>query len=82
MMTERGFQAFIDCPSSTFDPHTPDGGSVEIEQRDPAEVRGSHGADVPTLNPAFDVTPNQLVTGIITERGIFAPQALLSELSQ
>ena len=61
---------YVACPSSTLDPDTPDGGAVVIEQRDPLEVRGHHAAEVNTINPAFDVTPNHLVTGLLTERGI------------
>jgi methylthioribose-1-phosphate isomerase len=43
---------------------------VNIEERDVDEVLASHAARVNVYNPAFDVTPAQLVTGIITERGI------------
>jgi methylthioribose-1-phosphate isomerase len=63
------------APSSTFDPNCPDGNCIEIENRSPDEIRivGSQiiapgGARV--YNPAFDVTPHELVTGIITEKGI------------
>ena len=55
---------------------TPDGTSVPIEERTAEEVIGSHGAEVKVANPAFDVTPAELVSGIITEQGIFAPQEL------
>ena len=61
---------YVACPSSTFDRHTPSGSDVTIEQRDPAEVLGDHAAAVPVYNPAFDVTPAALVTGIITDQGI------------
>ena len=57
-------------PSSTYDEHTPTGKAVAIEERNAAEVRQQHAADVAVYNPAFDVTPAELVTGIITERGI------------
>ena len=43
---------------------------MQIEERKPDEVRQQHAAQVPVYNPAFDVTPAELVTGIITERGI------------
>ena len=49
---------------------------VEIEFRAADEVRQAHAAEVPTYTPAFDVTPAYLVTGIITEHGIAAPQEL------
>lgn len=61
---------YVACPSSTFDRHTPSGDQVTIEQRDPAEVLGEHAAEVAVYNPAFDVTPASMVTGIITDQGI------------
>lgn len=61
---------YVACPSSTFDAHTPTGKDVIIEQRDPAEVLGEHAAQVSVYNPAFDVTPAAMVTGIITDQGI------------
>lgn len=71
---------YVACPSSTFDPHTASGDDVIIEERDAEEVRGAHGAAVPVYNPAFDVTPAALVTGIITERGLVAPQNIADSL--
>lgn len=61
---------YVACPSSTYDPQTATGADVPIEERDPDEVRGERAARVPARNPAFDVTPAALVTGIITDRGI------------
>ena len=66
---------YIAAPRSTIDPTITDGQAIPIEQRDPREVTHFHGRPVaPTgvqaLNPAFDVTPNSLITGIITEKGI------------
>lgn len=65
-----GIPFYVACPSSTFDAATATGAEVPIEQRAAQEVLGSHAAAVPVSNPAFDVTPAALVTGIITERGI------------
>ena len=65
-----GVPFYVACPSSTYDPHTPNGDAVVIEEREAAEVLGDHAANVAVYNPAFDVTPNNLVTGIITEFGI------------
>ncbi len=65
-----GVPFYVACPSSTYDRATPQGGAVDIEERPPSEVLGEHAARVPVRNPAFDVTPAHLVTGIITERGI------------
>jgi methylthioribose-1-phosphate isomerase len=67
-------------PASTIDRETPDGSAIPIEERDPAEVLEIevHGQRVTPLgaharNPAFDVTPHELITGWVTERGILRP---------
>ncbi len=65
-----GVPFYVACPSSTFDPHTPCGGDVIIEQRAAREVLGPGTARVPAYNPAFDVTPARLVTALITDRGL------------
>ena len=65
-----GVPFYVACPSSTFDPDTETGGEVNIEERGAEEVRQDHAAAVPAFNPAFDVTPAALVTGIITEHGV------------
>lgn len=69
---------YVACPFSTIDLHTPTGEKIPIEQRDPSEV--SHFGERPVApeginigNPAFDVTPNNLVKGFITEKGIIPP---------
>jgi methylthioribose-1-phosphate isomerase len=66
---------YIAAPRSTIDPAVANGEAIPIEQRDPREVTHFHGRrvaprNINALNPAFDVTPNSLITGIITERGI------------
>lgn len=66
---------YIAAPRSTIDPTLPDGSGIPIEQRDPREVTHLNGrqvapAGIPALNPAFDVTPNKYITGIITEVGV------------
>ena len=65
-----GVPLYVACPSSTFDPHTTDGDAVVIEQRDAAEVLGPGTAEAPAYNPAFDVTPAALVTGLVTDKGL------------
>lgn len=73
---------YIAAPYSTFDPAVPDGDTIPIEERESDEVitwRGELMAPrgVNVYNPAFDVTPAHLITGIITERGILrAPYTL------
>lgn len=64
---------YVACPSSTFDQTIPDGKQVAIEQRQNEEVVGHHAKAQQVLNPAFDITPANLVTGIITEHGICKP---------
>ena len=68
-----GVPFYVACPSSTFDAHTETGLDVKIEERAGDEVRQGHAAPVAAFNPAFDVTPAELVTGVITEHGIARP---------
>ena len=67
---------YVCAPWSTIDHATPNGDAIVIEQRDPDEVRRMHGAAVAPLdavvrNPAFDITPAALITGVITDKGVF-----------
>jgi methylthioribose-1-phosphate isomerase len=64
----------------------PDGSGIPIEERDPAEIHtlGSTRLcpqGVTFYNPAFDVTPADLIAGIITEHGVFAPAELKTALN-
>ncbi len=70
-----GVPFYVACPSSTFDPHTATGEAVIIEQRHASEVLGPGTAQVDAYNPAFDVTPAALVTGLITDRGLIESPA-------
>jgi methylthioribose-1-phosphate isomerase len=69
---------YVACPSSTIDLNTPSGDRIPIEEREAWEVT-SFGArrtapeGIKVRNPAFDVTPHELVTGFITEKGIVGP---------
>ena len=65
----HGVPFYVAAPLSTIDPATPDGEAIPIEERDPAEVLT--GGDA--FNPAFDVTPAELVTAIVTEAGVLEP---------
>jgi methylthioribose-1-phosphate isomerase len=69
---------YVACPISTLDPATPDGAHIVIEERPAEEVTGYQSVrwapeGVAVRNPAFDVTPYELVTAIITENGIWRP---------
>jgi methylthioribose-1-phosphate isomerase len=68
----HGIPFYVAGPRSTLDPATATGAEIEIEQRDGGEVRAVAGLDVTTAvwNPAFDVTPAELITGLITEVGV------------
>jgi methylthioribose-1-phosphate isomerase len=67
---------YVVAPLSTFDFRIKSGRDIPIEERDPDEVRTIYGRpvapkNVRVYNPAFDVTPNELITAIVTEKGIF-----------
>ena len=69
---------YVVAPSSTFDPATPTGRQIVVEERDGEEVRGfaacrAAPARTVVFNPAFDVTPARLITGFVTDRGILNP---------
>ena len=75
-----GIPFVVAAPESTFDPDTATGNEIRIEERDEGEVlefRGVRAAGPGTraLNPAFDVTPADLVTAIVTERRTIRPSA-------
>lgn len=69
---------YIVAPKSTFDVSMPTGKEIPIEERHSEEVLQYKGKTVfpvntSVYNPAFDVTPNQLISGIITDGGVFYP---------
>ncbi len=69
---------YIAAPSSTIDPSISNGKEIVIEERSGTEVREIFGVktapeDCPAISPAFDVTPNSLITAIITEQQVFRP---------
>jgi len=71
----HGIPFYVACPLSTIDMEIPDGKSIPIEERAPEEVTGFRDCQwaaqgVSVRNPAFDVTPAELVTGLITEKGV------------
>ena len=74
----HGVPFYVAAPSSTFDLSLADGSSIPIEERDPREITHGFGRQtapegVDVYNPAFDVTPAELIAGIITERGVIQP---------
>ena len=66
---------YVACPLSTIDLNIPSGGEIPIEERDAAEVTGFRqcrwaAEGVSVRNPSFDVTPADLVTALVTEKGV------------
>ncbi len=77
---DNGVPAYSVVPTSTIDLSLAHGDLIPIEERDPEEVLGLefHGERVAPIeaearNIAFDVTPNRLITGIVTENGVIYP---------
>ncbi len=69
---------YVAAPLSTIDPRTPDGAAIPIEERAASEVTGMLGARTApeateVLNLAFDVTPAELITAIVTDAGVLLP---------
>jgi len=62
----HGLPMYVVAPSTTVDLRTADGAAIPIEERDPSEITARFAA----RNPAFDVTPAELVTAIVTEAGV------------
>ncbi|REJ81554.1 MAG: S-methyl-5-thioribose-1-phosphate isomerase [Acidobacteria bacterium] len=78
MAQRHGVPFYVAAPRSTIDPRTATGAEIPIEERDALEVTEVFGTRVapleaPALNIAFDVTPAELVAGIITEVGVLEP---------
>jgi methylthioribose-1-phosphate isomerase len=73
-----GIPFVIAGPTSSIDPELPHGDRIVIEERGPEEVLALGGAEIAppgtaVRNPAFDVTPAELITALVTERGVVAP---------
>lgn len=77
---------YVALPDTTFDPDTPDGAGIPIEQRASIEV-SRFGAtrtapeDADVWNPAFDVTPAALVTGYLTPAGLVVPSQVTTYIA-
>ena len=84
----HGIPFYVCAPMATLDSNTPDGAAIPIEERDSSEVSYTWGTDdqgtfrrvktteSPCFNPAFDVTPSNLVTAYITELGVMGANDL------
>jgi methylthioribose-1-phosphate isomerase len=74
----HGIPFYVAAPSSTFDFDIAEGGEIPIEQRASDELTNAFGRriaphGIKTYNPAFDVTPNELITAIVTDKGLIEP---------
>ena len=74
----HGIPFYVCAPSSSIDQATPDGDAITIEERDSQEITHVRGVSVAApgakvWNPAFDITPAHLITGLITEFGVLCP---------
>ncbi|MDD2738587.1 MAG: S-methyl-5-thioribose-1-phosphate isomerase [Methylomonas lenta] len=71
---QHGVKVMVAAPSSTFDFSLESGDDIEIEERNPKELLAdcylTDGSLVSAWNPVFDVTPAELISAIVTERGI------------
>ncbi|WTW94005.1 S-methyl-5-thioribose-1-phosphate isomerase [Streptomycetaceae bacterium NBC_01309] len=77
---DAGVPFVVAAPQTTFDPATPHGDAIEIEERPEAEVLEWGGIRVApeasrAFNPAFDVTPARLISAIVSELGVTEPRA-------
>ncbi len=76
----HGIPFYVAAPSSTIDVNMPSGENIPIEQRSSDEVTTLHGGcpiapqGIDVLNPAFDITPAEYITKIITDRGVVIPK--------
>jgi len=78
LCARHGLPFYVAAPTSTIDLATASGDQIPIEERPADEVRTVFGRpvappEVPVQNPSFDVTPSELITAIITERGVIRP---------
>ncbi len=75
LAARHGIPFFVCAPTTSIDLATPDGAAIPIEERDAEEVTAIRGVVIAppgteVRNPAFDVTPAELITGIVTEEGV------------
>ena len=82
---QHGIPFYVAAPWSTVDPLAATGANIEIEQRSGDELSAAFGAQtvpagVRIYNPAFDVTPSDLITAIVTDRGVIrAPYRFVAD---
>jgi methylthioribose-1-phosphate isomerase len=78
LAARHGIPFYVCAPTSSIDLFTEDGDGIDIEERGPDEVLQIRGVQIApsgtaVRNPAFDVTPAELISGIVTEEGVIRP---------
>ncbi len=78
LAARHGVPFYVCAPTSSIDVATPDGSAIPIEERHADELLKIRGVSIapagtPVLNPAFDVTPHDLIAAIVTEQGVVRP---------
>ena len=81
MAKHYGIPFYVIAPTSTIDKNTPSGKFIPIEERKREELifigsKQTAPINAKVFNPAFDVTPADLISAIITEKGIYAPRKI------
>lgn len=74
LATRHGIPFYVAAPTVTVDASCASGADIPIEQRASCEVLPNPIEGIEVWNPAFDVTPAELVTAVITEKGVFRPE--------
>ena len=82
---EHRIPFYVAAPTSTIDPNTEKGEDIPIEERSEEEVKTCGGCSIapensPALHIAFDITPAEFITAIITEQGVFKPNEITKAL--
>ena len=83
----HGVRFYVAAPLTTVDLALASGKHVKIEERPAVELKSIRGTPIAPdaidcWNPAFDVTPAALITGIVTEHGVFTPAELQSKITE
>jgi methylthioribose-1-phosphate isomerase len=85
LIHHHGIPLHVVSPYTTIDPFCPNGDAIKVEERSPEEVRGVSGSfgtvrwspkEAPVYNPAFDVTPAELVKNYILDSGNYFSETI------
>lgn len=79
---EHKLPFYVAAPLASINIHIPTGDHIIIEERPNSEITLIEGYGIKSWNPVFDVTPSCLITGFITEYGVFSPKNLKQEVNK